>query len=504
MKSTVLKAVIFLLIVISLGATLEIGSFTVSASTSPATFTPTADAYVDSSKQTKNFGTLTTLRTDGSPVVNSYVIFNVQGISGTVSNATLRVFANSGSSTGYSVQSVSDTSWGETTITFANAPAMGGSAGSSGSFNSNLWTSVNVTSLVSGNGLVSFALTSSNSTAVSYASLESGANAPQLVVTFSGGSTATNTPNPTPTSSAVFTSTPTPTRTATLSVTLTPTPTSIFTSSPTPTSASTDPVILAAGDIASCNSSGDSKTAALINANPNAVVLTMGDNAYPDGAPTDFSNCYNPTWGAFLNRTHPSIGNHEYLTTNASGYFGYFGAAAGDPTKGYYSFNLGDWHIIAINSNCSKVGGCSSGTPQESWLKADLAANHNICTLAYWHHPRFSSGQNGSFTSMQPIWQDLYNAGAEIVLNGHDHDYERFAPQTPTGGLDNAQGIQEIVAGTGGSNNTPFVTTLPNSLVQNATSFGVLKLTLHPTSYDWQYVPIAGQTFTDSGSATCH
>jgi len=501
MKSNVIKAAMFLLVIILLLASLEIGSFVVSASTSPATFTPTADSYVDSSNPSKNFGTLTTLRTDNSPVVNSYLIFNVQGISGAVSNATLRVFANSSSSSGYTVHSVSDTSWGETTITFSNAPAMGGSVGGSGSFNSNAWTSVDVTSLVSGNGLVSFALTSSSATAVSYASRESGANAPQLVVTFSGsGPTATNTP----TSSGVFTATPTPTLTGPTPTPTPPSPTATLTPIRTPTGSSSDPVILAAGDIASCNSTGDTKTADLVNANPNAVALTMGDNAYPNGSTTDFSNCYNPTWGAFLSRTHPSIGNHEYLTSGASGYFGYFGSAVGDPTKGYYSYNLGAWHIIAINSNCSKVGGCSSGTPQETWLKADLAANPTACTLAYWHHPRFSSGQNGSFTSMQPIWQDLYNAGAEIVLNGHDHDYERFAPQTPSGGLDNARGIQEFVAGTGGSNNTPLGSPIANSLVSNDKSFGVLKLTLHASSYDWQFVPISGQSFTDSGSASCH
>jgi hypothetical protein len=238
---------------------------------------------------------------------------------------------------------------------------------------------------------------------------------------------------------------------------------------------------------------------------PGAYVITLGDNAYPYGSTADFTNCYNPTWGPFKPETFPSIGNHEYLTTGASGYFGYFGPVAGDPSKGYYSFDLGAWHFVVINSNCSKVGGCQVGSPQESWLKADLAAHPTACTLAYWHHPRFSSGKNGSFTQMKPIWQDLYNAHTELVLDGHDHDYERFAPQDPSGNLDPVNGIIEIVAGTGGANHTALSSSfLPNSLVHNDTTFGVLKLTLNPTSFSWNFLPVAGGTFTDSGSVNCH
>jgi hypothetical protein len=269
--------------------------------------------------------------------------------------------------------------------------------------------------------------------------------------------------------------------------------------------AATSPVtLLAAGDIANCKTTGDVATAAIINGISGATVLALGDNAYPNGASTDYANCYQPTWGAFKNRTMPTTGNHEYLTSGANGYFNYYGSVAGDPKKGYYSFNLGAWHIIAINSNCVQVGGCKSGNPQEVWLRSDLAANPTKCTLAFWHHPRFSSGMNGNYSSMQTIWSDLYKAGAEIVLNGHDHDYERFAPMNASGKVDNAKGIREFVVGTGGSDHTSLKKTKPHSQVRNNTAFGILQFTLSATSYSWKFLPVAGQTFTDSGSNNCH
>ena len=264
-----------------------------------------------------------------------------------------------------------------------------------------------------------------------------------------------------------------------------------------------DPVFVGAGDIASCSSSGDEATAALLDAIP-GTVFTLGDNAYESGTATEFANCYDPSWGRHKARTFPAPGNHDYFTLNASGYFSYFGAAAGDPTKGYYSYDLGTWRIIVINSNCAVVEGCYVGSPQEQWLRADLAAHPTACTLAYWHHPRFSSGStHGSSTEMQPIWQALYEAGADVVLSGHEHNYERFAPQDPNGNLDTVHGIREFVVGTGGASHYAFGTMLPNTEVRNSDTYGVLKLTLHPGSYDWQFVPEAGKTFTDSGSALC-
>ena len=197
------------------------------------------------------------------------------------------------------------------------------------------------------------------------------------------------------------------------------------------------------------------------------------------------------------------MGNHEYQTANAAGYYSYFGAAAGDPTKGYYSRNLGAWHVISLNSNCTIIS-CSAGSAQEQWLRADLAANTALCTVAMFHHPRFSSGSlHGNDSALGPIWNALYEFNADLVLNGHDHNYERFAPQTPGAAADAVRGIREFVVGTGGTEHRGIGTIRANSQVRASTS-GVLKLTLKPAGYDFEFVPIAGETFTDSGSGTCH
>jgi hypothetical protein len=272
---------------------------------------------------------------------------------------------------------------------------------------------------------------------------------------------------------------------------------------PTPASTqTTSSVLVGAGDIADCNSAGDEATAALLDG-INGTVFTTGDNVYETGTATEFANCYNPSWGRHKARTRPSVGNHEYGTAGATGYFGYFGSAAGEQGKGYYSYDLGAWHIVVLNSNCAQVGGCQAGSVQEQWLRADLAAHPAACTLAYWHHPRFSSGQHGNNSAMQPFWQALYDFGADVVLNGHDHTYERFAPQTPSGASDPQRGIRQFVVGTGGRSHYGFPNSPPNSEVRNGNTFGVLKLTLSSNTYNWQFVPVAGGTFTDSGTGTC-
>jgi hypothetical protein len=271
-----------------------------------------------------------------------------------------------------------------------------------------------------------------------------------------------------------------------------------------PPPSETDPVLVGAGDIANCSTTTDEATAKLLDGIP-GTVFTAGDNAYDSGTLTEFKNCYEPTWGRHKARTKPTPGNHEYLTAGASGYFDYFGAAAGDPSKGYYSYNLGEWHVVALNSMCGQVGGCGASSPMVSWLKQDLNANNDkACTLAYFHHPLFSSGSHGNVPKMRPSWDALYAANAEVVISGHDHNYERFAPQSPSGALDTARGIREFVVGTGGTSLRPLGVVQPNSQARNATTHGVLKLTLHPTSYEWSFVPIAGKTFTDSGSTSCH
>jgi hypothetical protein len=265
-----------------------------------------------------------------------------------------------------------------------------------------------------------------------------------------------------------------------------------------------DPVFVGAGDIASCASSGDEATANLLDGIP-GTVYTLGDNAYESGTSAEFANCYDPSWGSHMARTRPSVGNHEYLTAGASGYYNYFGAAAGDPSKGYYSYDLGAWHIIALNSMCENVGGCGASSTMVTWLKGDLAANTSSCTLAYWHHPVFSSGStHGNNPKMIPSWDALYAGGADVVLSGHDHDYERFAPQTSSGVADPTRGIREFVVGTGGRSHRAFGTIRANSEVRNSDTYGVLKLTLYTSSYEWQFVPEAGKTFSDSGSGSCH
>ena len=259
-----------------------------------------------------------------------------------------------------------------------------------------------------------------------------------------------------------------------------------------------DAVLVGAGDIADCSRSGDTKTANLIEDIPGSV-FTAGDNVYPHGALGDFEDCYEPTWGAFRDRTRPSPGNHDYETLDALGYFAYFGSAAGNPSEGYYAYDLGAWRIYALNSNCAPVGGCDAGSPQREWLKADLAANPRRCVIAYWHHPRFSSGEHGNHPKVKGFWTALYQAGADVIVSGHDHDYERFAKQRPSGEPASG-GIREFVVGTGGAERRPFRNIKANSQVRNASTFGVLKLTLHATSYDFEFVPQAGKTFTDSRS----
>jgi hypothetical protein len=267
---------------------------------------------------------------------------------------------------------------------------------------------------------------------------------------------------------------------------------------------SEEAVLVGAGDIADCaDLTGAEATARLIEKTP-GTVMAIGDEAYPDGAKENFV-CYDKTWGRFKDRTRPAVGNHEFHSISAAYYFQYFGSLAGDPKDGFYSYDLGSWHIIVLNSECEEVGGCVIGSRQEKWLRDNLAAHPVACTLAYFHKPLFSSGaKHGNDPSVKPLFQTLYEASADIVVGGHDHDYERFAPQDPDGKADLKRGIREFVAGTGGKNHRPFGEPLPNSEVRNADSFGVLKLTLKIGGYDWQFIPEAGKTFTDSGSGTCH
>ena len=264
-----------------------------------------------------------------------------------------------------------------------------------------------------------------------------------------------------------------------------------------------DVVIVGAGDIAG-GGPGAIATAELIKTIP-GTVFTLGDNAYNDGTANEFTTNFDPTWGQFKSRILlPTTGNHDYHTANAAGYFGYFGAAAGDPSKGYYSVDVGAWHVIVINSNCSVIGGCAAGSPQETWLRADLAAHTNACTLAMWHHPLFNIGMHGPETAMLAIYQALYDANADVVLTGHDHDYQRWAPVAPDGTADPARGIRNFVVGTGGVGFYDFPSTNANVESKDNQTYGVLKLTLSPTSYKWEFIHEPSKTFSDSGSGICH
>jgi hypothetical protein len=234
------------------------------------------------------------------------------------------------------------------------------------------------------------------------------------------------------------------------------------------------------------------------------AVLLLGDNQYWVGALQTYQNVFHPSWGRLGALLRPAAGNHEYLTPGAAGYFDYFGAAAGERGKGWYSYDVGDWHVVVLNSNCGAVGGCGPGSPQLQWLAADLAAHPAACTLAYWHHPRFSSGAHGNDATYDAFWRTLYDAGVDLVLNGHDHDYERFAPQTPGGAADSAYGIRQLVVGTGGRETRPFATVRANSEARDASTLGVLQLRLESDGYEWEFLPIPGGTFTDSGRGSCH
>lgn len=260
--------------------------------------------------------------------------------------------------------------------------------------------------------------------------------------------------------------------------------------------------LIAVGDVASCNSAADEETAKLVATLPGTIAL-LGDIAYELGSDDDFARCYDPGWGRFKHRTRPAPGNHEYATPGAAPYYRYFGARAGPGTRGYYSYDLGAWHLIALNSNCGKAGGCVAGSPQERWLRADLRRSRAKCTLAYWHHPRFSSGLHGSDATVAPLWRALYDAGAELVLSGHDHDYERFMPQNAEGVLDRKRGIRQLVVGTGGKSLYPMVRPRPNSWIRDDDTYGVLRLTLAPGRYSFRFLPVLGGTFTDSGTVRC-
>jgi len=263
--------------------------------------------------------------------------------------------------------------------------------------------------------------------------------------------------------------------------------------------------LVGAGDIAGCDFKADRKTARLLGRIP-GTVFTLGDSVYPEGTRAQFRNCYDPTWGRHKNRTRPTAGNHEYDTSSgAKPYFDYFGWRAGKATRGYYSYDRGAWHIVALNSNCKEVGGCEWRSAQGRWLRRDLANHQGRCTLAYFHHPLYASGNGYDSPEVKPFWHILYNHHADVILNGHAHRYERFARISPSGERSSARGIRQFIVGTGGApGGTQHGPDEPRVQAKKVDAPGVLKLELGSSFYHWKFVPVAGRNYTDSGRAHCH
>ncbi|MFM8304200.1 MAG: DNRLRE domain-containing protein [Actinomycetota bacterium] len=452
------------------------------------TLTPAADVSVNQSAPKTKYGRSAQLAVGASPVTQGFWRFDLRSIPSGVTTATLRLHVDDvvagASPSGGTLASSSNTGWNEANTVWGNRPTIDGATiATLGAVTRNAWTEVDVTDFVAARtgSLVTFALTSTDTDAAIYDSRETGATAAQLLVT-----------------AAVTTSTSTTASTSTTS-----------TSTTTTTAPPSDITIAAVGDMACAPGSSVTSTQCRqgaisdqLLADPSVTwLLALGDLQYENGELTGFQQSYDPSYGRMKAKTKPVPGNHEYNTAGATGYYGYFGSIAGDPTKGYYSFDVGSkWHIVALNSNCSAVA-CSAGSTQEQWLRADLAASTRPCTIAYWHHPRFSSGLHGNNAGTAPFWDALAQDGAEIVLGGHDHDYEAFAPQTP-GAVADANGIREFVVGGGGRSLYSFGTVKANSAVRLVT-FGYLKLALGASGYSWQYVAEGGSVL-DSGSGTCH
>jgi hypothetical protein len=451
------------------------------AGAATSTLSPVADTYVQSDQAAANFGTATSIKVDGSPVTVSYLRFDVAGLIGAPTKATLKVFKSLSTTTAITLKPVADNTWTETGLTYNTKPALGTPTITPPTpWGTDVWLSYDVTALVTGNGLVSFALDTTSSTSKSLPSREASTNQPQLIL-------ETDAPSPSP--------------------------------SPTPTGST---VVAVGGDVAcgttEANYNGGAgtdtachmkQTSDLVVAMAPQRVFALGDLQYNSGALSDFNVSYNNSWGRFKTSTNPVVGNHEYGTSNAGGYFTYFGSAAA-PSLGYYSFNVtvgtSKWHIVVINSECTRIGGgvgCAVGSPQYSWLASDLMANDSTtCTAVLSHRPRWSSNSFAS-PEIQPLVDLMGSHHVDLLLTGHAHSYERFAPQDAAGQA-TSDGIREIIVGTGGRDSQGFGTIVANSLVRKNHIFGVMKLTLHPTGYDWTFVPDPATPFNDSGSGNCN
>jgi hypothetical protein len=418
--------------------------------------TPDADAWVDEEEPDNNEGQDDSLKVDGASgtALETYIRFTNPGIAGTLVKALLRVYAKDNENTrnGPAIY-MTDPTWDESGITWNTRPARTSKAiDNKQEIGGGTWVEYNVTSRVTMDGTYSFALISDDSDGIEFSSRE-GDHPPELVVTVSSG--------------------PAPTATPTL-----------------PPEAH---VLVGAGDISDCGNENDEMTAQLLDEIP-GTVFTTGDNVYDDGTPEEFMNCYDPTWGRHKDRTRPIPGNHDFGYEDGAGYYEYF-----NDIPPYYAYDLGSWRIYALNTELD----LSAESEQIAWLQEDLAANPRQCALAFWHQPRWSSGiEHGSYEEYQDLWEILHEAGAELTVHGDEHNYERFAEMN-AGGSASSPGMRSIVVGTGGKSHYEFGTPLPASEVRESSSYGVLKLTLYPDRYEWEFVPAAGYTFTDHGSTGC-
>jgi acid phosphatase type 7 len=462
--------------------------------TTPSTLPPTTvvpgqlaitaseDTYVNSGAPEENNGLeeLMELESDPPEIKLGLVRFEVSGIPDgeTIDLVTLRLFVMDDSDDVVGVHLVGG-DWNQAETTGANAPPVGDQVATiTPSVPDGTTVDIDLTSIVQGPGRYDFYLVNPGDDTIEFATIESGTNPPLLIVDYANPNAGSAAASGTAGADSIL-------------------------------ELSGEPMVLAgAGDIADCGNDGDTVTADLIDEviaeNAQAIVFTAGDNVYSGGTAEEFGSCYAETWGRFKDRTRPAPGNHEYDASEASGYFGYFGEAAGEAGEGYYSYEAGDWQVLALNSNCNEIGGCDSGSPQEQWLRDELASSDARCTLAYWHHPLFSSGEHGGDASVQPLFQALYDEGAEVVVNGHDHDFERFAPQGPDGTHDPVAGIRQFVAGTGGTGNTSIDVIAANSESRFTDGFGILKLSLFSDGYEWEFVGEDGSGFNDVGIEACH
>jgi acid phosphatase type 7 len=417
-----------------------------------------ADSYTRADRPERTFGSARRLRLDSRPRTRAYLRFGLAGIPRPVRRAVLSVWAARAASAGFSVRATRS-SWREPSLNYRRAPRAAGRIVKSGRVTRG-WKSVDVTALVRRAGSsITFVLSTSSTEGLTLASREDRSRAPRLRVS--------GRPRVLPPAGSV--------------------------------------VLAGAGDIAD-DDSDDSETAVLLDSIHPDIVFTLGDNAYDSGTAKEFNDWYDSTWGRHRARTRPAAGNHDYRTPGASGYFDYFGARAGDRTRGYYSYEAGAWHVVVLNTNgegpCATIL-CNGGSAQERWLRADLAASNKPCTLAYWHHPRYSIGPQGTASGTQALWQALYADGVELALAGNDHNYQRWKPMNAAGAVDTARGIRSFVVGTGGGT-ADRLGSHPNVEAARTGTPGVLKLTLGPGTYRWEFVPIAGRTFRDSGTGSCH